>query len=703
MEYRISIIVDGKDNASGPLRNVGSALGNMSQIAGGILGANLITGITSRLQGLAGQAIASTGALQQMQVGMEGLLAREIANTSELEALAAAEDGVARSALTIAQAMPLAQEKAKAMIEELANIAVLSPYQVETVQQTFQTALAFGYSAEEAKGYTQAILNMAAGVGANNEMLGRMSYNFSQIRMQGRVTAVDIRQLAMAGFDLVSVLKFTGDQFGVAIKDHNDFNEAIASGKLTWEQFTESFQEYAEKNFGGASERMSRTLMGLQSTFKDVMTLTMPKLLGPAVEKATGFLNKLLDSVLKFRDAGLLEKWGEGLGKAIDKAVAVATPMLDFVDTFFSMLAVGVNPLDSLKIAIMNTFGVQALLTFNEKLAEFQALWGQVVTFVTPILQQLYSWLQQLGVWVQENILPYISFKDVLITLGIILAATVVPAIISFVGALLAAAAPIALLFAAVVLLRNAWENNWGGIRDFLTDVWNNHLQPALSQLWDWLQVAVPAALQWLADTWNNVLWPALKAIWEFLTVDMMPVWEALRDLLEVALALALKSLAGLWENVLKPALLEIWEFIQDKIVPIFQSWSDGVGGLQGIIETLVSWINKLKDAFLNMKLPPWITPGSPTPLEIGLRGVNKEIARMARTQLPELTAGLQLSAVGAGMGAGSQGGGVSIGSVVINVPPGADGSKIAKDFKREIDKENRRLGRSGQKVFQGV
>lgn len=782
MEYKISIVVDGKDNASAPLRGVGNALANMSQIAGGILGAGLITGIAQRLQGLAMQAITATASLQQMQVGMEGLLAREIANTSQLEALAAAEKGIAQNAMSIAEAMPIAQERAKGLMDELARIAILSPYQFQTVQQTYQTALAFGYSSEEAKGYTQAILNMAAGVGANNEMLGRMSYNFSQIRMQGRVTALDIRQLAMAGFDLTSVLKYAGEQFGVTIKDHSDFNEAIASGKLTWKQFTEAFQKYAEENFGGASERMSRTLMGLQSTFQDIMVLTLPSMLGPAVEKITGFLNTILDSILKFRESGLLEKWGQSLGAVMDDVVKAITPIAEFIDLFFSEMAKGISPLDSLKIAILDTFGVQALFTFNDALAQLSEVWDNITGAVESAKKALLPLLQQAGKWVQENIVPYISLKDILIALGIALAVTVVPALLSLVGAILSAAAPIAILLGAIVLLRNAWESNWMGIRDAVTQAWGEHIYPAIQQLWAWLQVNLPIAIRALSDFWNNTLLPAIQAVWNWVQTTAIPIiqdlwawlqvnlpiaiqalsdfwnntllpavqivvawfrdnllpilkeiWDvvinyivpyfrALVDFWNAELTLAITALQGLWKNVLQPALEGIWEFIDANLLPIFVKIGDYLKKTLGpiieeekkkrfdkLIETFANIKNAIKwakdmledlaEALRNVKLPKWLTPGSPTPFEMGLRGINRELKALAYNALPQFSAGISFSRKS---GNANPAPSLTIGNVTIQAAPGQNGEDLWREIRDAIRREQRQLGRAGA-FYQGV
>ncbi|MCB0040697.1 MAG: tape measure protein, partial [Caldilinea sp.] len=396
----------GLDQSEQAVQNFGNrASGAFSAltVAAGTLLATGIEKLAGGILSIGANAISATADMQAMQVGLEGLLAREIARGQEatrtyqvtssltkeeqqqvtdltlkldvmnaklqekkqhlweiknrwtdeglaaqtaaadiaqyenniaktvaqLEALKAKQGAVNTvtekywiNTTSISDAMPQAQERAKKLMDELARISILSPYEVEAVQQTFKLAMAFGYTADEATQFTKAILNVAAGTGASNEMLQRMAYNFAQIRMQGKVTAVDIRQLAMAGFDLNSVLQSVGQQFGVTIRTHEDFNAAIANGSITWAQFTEGFAKYADDNFGGASERMSRTLNGLKSTFSDLFKLTLPKIVGPALEEVTGLLSDFLDGLLKIRETGILDVLGQKLGVFTSKAVA---------------------------------------------------------------------------------------------------------------------------------------------------------------------------------------------------------------------------------------------------------------------------------------------------------------------------------------------------------------------------------------------
>ncbi len=535
------------NRAAGSVQRVG-------EVAMGVLVAQAIPRIISGFQQMASQAVSVTANLQAMEIGMEGLLAREISKGTEViksrqmrvdltakereklqdlnlqrdklnaklqeeterhrqlvarwgeeglavkshaadmailkekiddtsgaigalerkqGSLATVTEKVRVGTMALGDAMPQAEVKAKKLMDELARIAILSPYQLEMINSTFKQAMAFGYTSGEAVKFTKAMLNVAAGVGATNDMLGRMSYNFAQIRMVGKVTALDIRQLAMAGFDLVSVLQYAGEKYKVAIRDHEDFNAAIASGKITWEQFTEAFAEYADKNFGGAAERMSRTLNGLQSTFKDLFALTMPAVVGPALEAVTGRLSKMLDLFLGIRESGVLESFGQKLGAAAERALAPLDRLLGYIEGIkkssgsmvgLGALQAGVKP-DVVGGALTAAFGpgvagpLQALRDAGDMLA---GAFNAVKTAVEGAGRALKPALD----FITANLSNFIKFKDVVAALGIILAVAVVPALVTAAGTLLSFAAPIAAVIAAVALLRTAWERNWGGIQE---------------------------------------------------------------------------------------------------------------------------------------------------------------------------------------------------------------------------------------------
>jgi len=189
-----------------------------------------------------------------------------------------------------------------------------------------------------------------------------------------------------------------------------------------------------------------------------------------------------------------------------------------------------------------------------------------------------------------------------------------------------------------IALLRNAWENDWGGIRTALTTIWETYIKPIFETLWAWLSENIPIALQKLSDFWNNVLlpaiqavetwlrtvwipfllnvlypwiaetltsaiqtlsdfWtntlqPAIEAVWAFINDYLVPMFTALWDLLSTVGTLVITALAVLWETTLKPALEKVWGFIKDNVIPIFDDlWAFLQDNLMPILETVSKFL----------------------------------------------------------------------------------------------------------------
>src|SRR3990167_7101801 len=224
--------------------------------------------------------------------------------------------------VTASELFDVVEPKAKATMDQLARIAIFSPYTLENANAVYKLALAFQFTSDQAMRMTEGMLNVAAGTGATNEMLERMTFNFAQIKMQGKIMARDFWELGKAGFDLYAVLKQLEKQTGVTMKTHLDFNAALASGKVTWEDFVTAFQTMADEQFGGAAKRMSFTITGIQSTLKDFFFVIMPKLFGPAADSIGKFAEKWFGVLTELASSGKLEAIGAQIKTWLDGRIA---------------------------------------------------------------------------------------------------------------------------------------------------------------------------------------------------------------------------------------------------------------------------------------------------------------------------------------------------------------------------------------------
>jgi len=215
--------------------------------------------------------------------------------------------------------------------------------------------------------------------------------------------------------------------------------------------------------------------------------------------------------------------------------------------------------------------------------------------------------------------------------------------------------------------VRDWLQTNIPAATKTLSDIWNNTLLPAITAVWDFIdQYIIPIfttlvdinialmnlALQALAGFWENTLKPALETVWKFIQDNVIPIFKALTaDGIEATKA-ASATLSGFWENTLKPAMKVVSDFITDKVLPIFKDVKDfivdflgpkiqwlsdtvflglklAIDGIKGTLEWFLDKLQKLKDLIGSITLPSWMNPGSPTPLELGIIGINAALREM--------------------------------------------------------------------------
>jgi hypothetical protein len=275
----------------------------------------------------------------------------------------------------------------------------------------------------------------------------------------------------------------------------------------------------------------------------------------------------------------------------LPKVLAALGPVFDFIQRgatafsgFVSSLMGGAPFIDSLTVALMKLFGNDIGLKFYDIALQVQGFFQSVQELLEPVWNAFTS---------------FVSWKDVLIGLGIAIASVIIPLIISFIATLAPIIATVVLVVAAVSLLRNAWETDWGGIQEKAAAVWA-WLKVAFENIKEWLAVAIPKAIKILSDFWTTVLWPAIQAVWNWLSTIFIPfIINTVVPWLQENIPKAIQKLSDFWTTVLWPAIQAVWSFIKEKLIPIFL---DVVGWLADNIPTAIStaagfWNDTLKPA----------------------------------------------------------------------------------------------------------
>jgi len=219
-------------------------------------------------------------------------------------------------------------------------------------------------------------------------------------------------------------------------------------------------------------------------------------------------------------------------------------------------------------------------------------------------------------------------------------------------------------------ILKETWEwvsENLPIALERLRSFWEDVLLPALEKAWTYFSKNIipilvtaaetardvlGAAIETLSSIWTEILLPALKIVWGFIKGSLLPLVESLAHLFGAVLKKALEAIAGIFQNVLGPAietslgyLRTFADFIEKTIGPIMEKLGNvilpavksGFDGIASAIQTVIGWIESLADWLDRLELPDWADPGSPTPFELGLRGMSRALKTLAGQDLPKL------------------------------------------------------------------
>lgn len=311
----------------------------------------------------------------------------------------------------------------------------------------------------------------------------------------------------------------------------------------------------------------------------------------------------------------------------------------------------------------------------------WQATWPQVQSTLAAVWAVLQPVLSQVVAWIGTNLPVALAalqawwpqVQSGASQIGTVMTTVVIPAIQQlatwFTGTLIPA-------------LQQVWA------------YFNNNILPTYNIIAGVTLTVLGAAVETLASIWNTLLYPAILIVGGYIESTVMPLLSALGDLIGAVLNVALTAMAGIWENVIAPAVDKAATAFNTKIKPALESVANVVlpalqGALDGVgntIGTVIGWIESMAEKLKSLSLPDWMTPGSPTPWEIGLRGIADALGDVSNAQLPQLGAGMGGLPTPALAGAGAMAGGGEI-SINFNGNMTLDNPQRVRELAEEISR----------------
>jgi hypothetical protein len=606
-DAKLNIIINGVDKASGVFGGISKAMGGMATVAGGILAAGAIQQIGTQFIQMGKDSIQSASDLGETWNKV---------NTIFGEGTGQLKDAVSEWGTQLGQST-------QSMLDGAATFGVfgksaglagndLADFSMDMVELSSDLASFHNTSPEEA------IQALGAALRGESEPMRRYGVLLDDATM---------RQKALE----LGIIKTTKDALTPAQK-------VLAAQALIMEQTADAQGDFLKTSDGLANQQRIMT-----ANWKN-MQATVGAALLPLMTKFSSVLNGLFSNPVF--QAGL-QSFIAGLTTLVDQVLAGFPLVVAWFESAFGWLmdnqGVIVGVLAAIGVAIgafVYTAVIPALLAFITAAAPVIA----VMALVGAAAYLLYTaWTTNFG-GIQEK-----------------------------------AAAVWASVQPALQTLYNWLQVNIPAALAWLANVWQTVLLPAIMQVWtwvqtvafpiaatlfNWLQVNLPLALQTLSTFWTTVLWPAIQDVWSWMDTVLFPFLEALGNFLSAAFTLVLTALAGTWQNVLLPAIQAVYNFLVDSLKPTFEglgTWltdtffpiistaATWIGttlvgafnGLNTVLGTVMDWLNEMATKLGSLHLPDWMTPGSPTPWEIGLRGVGQALDELTRTHLPRFEAEL--------------------------------------------------------------
>ena len=241
----------------------------------------------------------------------------------------------------IALSTMLGPERARAMLEELAEFARKTPFEMGGLTSATQKLLAYGFAAEDVIPLLTSVGDASAALGAGQEGIDSITRAMGQMQAKGKVMSEEMLQLTEVG---VPAWQYLADV--VSGGDVPAAMEMVTAGAVDADTAIAALRDGMEGDFGGMMAEQATTLQGVLSNLSDAVESQLRKLkdtdgwadmtealsrlsdaAGPLVESALPLLDDLLSDVAAVVGdvAGALDGLDTGDLEALAKgAVALA-------------------------------------------------------------------------------------------------------------------------------------------------------------------------------------------------------------------------------------------------------------------------------------------------------------------------------------------------------------------------------------------
>ena len=292
----------------------GSAIGKS---LGGSIGKSLdLSAIGAGLSD-AGQKLADVGGKLTAGITVPLVGATAAAGTFALRTASAAETTEISFTTMLGS-----EEAALSMMEELADFAAHTPFELSGLQTATRQLLAYGFTAEDVIPMLTAVGDATAALGTGQAGIESVTRALGQMQTRGKVSAEEMLQLTEAG---IPAWEYLAEAIGT---DTAGAMDAVSDGAVSASEGIQAIVSGMENDFGGMMEEQSKTVEGLFSNLSDAIEQPLMKLReSDAYERFADSLEDVVDAAGPF-DESLLPHMESGLD-AVSGVLDSATNAMD--------------------------------------------------------------------------------------------------------------------------------------------------------------------------------------------------------------------------------------------------------------------------------------------------------------------------------------------------------------------------------------
>lgn len=283
-------------------------------------------------------------------------------------------------------------EAARQMVEQLADFAAHTPFELSGLQTATRQLLAYGFTAEDVIPMLTAVGDATAALGTGQAGIEAVTRALGQMQTRGKVTAEEMLQLTEAG---IPAWEYLARAIGT---DTAGAMEAVSDGAVDAQTGIDALTRGMEQDFGGMMEQQSKTVAGLMSNLSDAIEQPLMALrdseayehfadalsgivdaAGPFVESLLPHMERGIDALSGVLDAatGAMEgfaKMSRGSQEQLLQVVAVAAaagPALKVLGPAIKVVGAAMKSLEAASMGVVGVLGAVAAAVVAVGIVDF--------------------------------------------------------------------------------------------------------------------------------------------------------------------------------------------------------------------------------------------------------------------------------------------------------------------------------------------